>query len=386
MNLITTPSKRWHALDLLRAVMMLLGIVLHASESYTLSPNDIWPRDPAAKSVFLNYLNSLIHVFRMPVFFVMAGFFGSMLFYGRGPGAMLSNRIKRIVFPFVVFLLILHPVILLTTRFTAGAFSVTLTELSTEITFLPQITYHLWFLYYLILVTAFTFIVALIIRKAAIPKQNITAIFEWLVLRKWAGILIPGIILFLVMVYRWDYTVPTPLYFVPDFGAFLFLVQFYLFGWMLYRSNELIGTFMQYDRLFVLVSIALFTAGFFWRQWFGDIMVGVIRASIIWMFVFGFTGLFIRYGSKASASARYISDSSYWVFLIHLPFTILFPGLMAGWALPAILKFLLSLSATTVICYLSYHYAVRPTFIGKFLNGRKYPLVGGGHAALPSSS
>jgi hypothetical protein len=28
--------------------------------------------------------------------------------------------------------------------------------------------------------------------------------------------------------------------------------------------------------------------------------------------------------------------------------------------------------STSVICFVSYHYLVRGTFIGKFLNGRKY--------------
>ena len=55
----------------------------------------------------------------------------------------------------------------------------------------------------------------------------------------------------------------------------------------------------------------------------------------VWLFIFGFTGLFIRYASQHSAIMRYVSDSSYWVYLLHLPLTAFIPGLIAGIAMPA---------------------------------------------------
>ena len=41
-----------------------------------------------------------IHIFRMPIFFVMAGFFAAMLYLRRGPGGLAQNRATRIVVPF----------------------------------------------------------------------------------------------------------------------------------------------------------------------------------------------------------------------------------------------------------------------------------------------
>ena len=63
-------------LDALRAVAMLLGIVLHASLSFFPSFWIVTDRrqDPAFGIVF-----SAIHGFRMPLFFVMSGFFSAML-------------------------------------------------------------------------------------------------------------------------------------------------------------------------------------------------------------------------------------------------------------------------------------------------------------------
>ena len=101
-------------------------------------------------------------------------------------------------------------------------------------------------------------------------------------------------------------------------------------------------------------------------------LVMALNAITVWALSFGITGLFIRYGSNHSPVMRYVSDSSYWFYLIHLSLTAIIPGLMAGWNIPALLKFSIVLTISVLICWITYHYFVRTTFIGKFLNGRKY--------------
>ena len=80
----------------------------------------------------------------------------------------------------------------------------------------------------------------------------------------------------------------------------------------------------------------------------------------------------IRFFRNQSMKMRYISDASYWVYIIHLPATHFVPGLFHGVAINVFLKFIISSILVTAICFVSYHYFVRSTFIGKFLNGRKY--------------
>ena len=71
----TTTQERLHALDGLRAVMMLLGLVLHSLDSYTVTDlGGAWPFKDAATSAIADNITRFIHVFRMPVFFVLAGF------------------------------------------------------------------------------------------------------------------------------------------------------------------------------------------------------------------------------------------------------------------------------------------------------------------------
>jgi peptidoglycan/LPS O-acetylase OafA/YrhL len=130
---------------------------------------------------------------------------------------------------------------------------------------------------------------------------------------------------------------------------------------------------MQYDRLFTILGLGIFTIYFLVdRTEFSNALHASIRSLTCWFFIFGFTGMFLRYFSKHSPLMRYVSDSAYWVYLLHLPLTAFLPGLIGGWDVPAILKFTIVASGTTFICFFTYHYLVRSTFIGEFLNGRKY--------------
>ena len=98
---------RYHAFDSVRAVMMLLGIYLHAVVAY--APIGGWPYKQPELTSALNFTVILIHVFRMPVFYVMAGFFAALLYDRRGFRLTVENRVWRILIPFVVGWCIIFP-------------------------------------------------------------------------------------------------------------------------------------------------------------------------------------------------------------------------------------------------------------------------------------
>jgi peptidoglycan/LPS O-acetylase OafA/YrhL len=129
---------------------------------------------------------------------------------------------------------------------------------------------------------------------------------------------------------------------------------------------------MRYDWISTILGFTLFVYFFFMSDTFSYEVKIILKSFMVWFFIFGITGLFIRYGSRHSSRMRYISDSSYWVYLIHLSLTAIIPSFIVDWAIPSTLKFLIVLISTGIICFASYHYLVRGTFIGKFLNGRKY--------------
>ncbi|MEM1185046.1 MAG: acyltransferase family protein [Planctomycetota bacterium] len=103
-----TPALRYHDLDALRAFAMLLGIVLHVALSFVAGSG--WPVTDISEHRAYGAAVSVIHVFRMPLFFMMSGFFTAMLLSRRGIGGMVSHRKKRILVPLLIGMATVIPV------------------------------------------------------------------------------------------------------------------------------------------------------------------------------------------------------------------------------------------------------------------------------------
>ena len=379
----TTPPKteRLHSLDSLRAIMMMLGLVIHTAITYdTIEHGAEWPlKDPNYTHESMSWLFWFIHIFRMPVFFIISGFFGALLFYDKSPKIMLKNRIKRVLFPLVVFLFLLWPFILFAydyTRMTfAGVENVlneVLKDFSKISTYLPNNTFHLWFLYYLMFFVVVSFGLGILMRKFQNISSKINSFFNQILNNHMLRVIIFSVITLCILIFMNQTWVDTSTSFNPDFNTFIFYFLFYMFGWLLFKSKHLLNSFMKHDILSTILGTVIVTATHFYKDVIGDELLMASNALTVWLLSFGMIGLFIRYGSKHSSQMRYISDASYWVYLLHVVFTIFFPGIIAEFNIPAPLKVLIICSLTTIICFVSYHFLVRATFIRKFLNGRKY--------------
>ena len=89
-------DRRYYGLDALRGSMMLLGIVLHSATFYIAAPPPHLPL-PADRntSLVMDAIFAFIHSFRMPCFFVLAGFFTALLVEKRGVAGAYRNRLAR---------------------------------------------------------------------------------------------------------------------------------------------------------------------------------------------------------------------------------------------------------------------------------------------------
>jgi hypothetical protein len=103
----TSPSDRRHDLDALRASAMMLGIVYHGALSLALG-FPWFVQDPSANGAMYVF-QSWVHGFRMPLFFIISGFFTAMLWKKRGAGALVSHRFRRVFLPCLVGALTLVP-------------------------------------------------------------------------------------------------------------------------------------------------------------------------------------------------------------------------------------------------------------------------------------
>jgi glucans biosynthesis protein C len=106
-------------------------------------------------------------------------------------------------------------------------------------------------------------------------------------------------------------------------------------------------------------------------------------AVMMWSLVFLTIGVFQKLCSRPNAFVCYVADSSYWMYLIHLPVVVWLQVAVAELPLHWSLK-LAGISAITIaISLLTYDLFVRSTFIGWVLNGRRrervmVPLIFGG--------
>lgn len=402
------PGRKLHALDNLRAAMMWLGIVLHVSVIYMSRPSPLPWHDDLSTSV-ADLLVAVIHAFRMPLFFILAGFFVSALVQHRGLAGMVHNRLRRLGLPFVVFwppllavsallgLLFLH-------RMAHGTWGV-------DRSLLPHgpnapkgpPTMHLWFLWMLLWLAVFTPVVWAAARALPGGVQKALGRFA-----AWLGGSALGVVA-LTLPLAWigahyDHGIVTPSgSFLPPLAEWLHNGLFYGFGLCLYTQRmDLMVRYARHWPVLAGLGLVCFLITAFLSEVlaqpeasafalvlvtgaFTEILAEPVSATrhlqfwmalaynaASWLWSFALIGLFLRHFGQPRAWLAYLADSSYWVYLVHLPLTIGFGALLYGVPIPVLAKMALNVLATTALCLASYHLCVRFTAVSQWLNGRRH--------------
>lgn len=383
----TSPkTERIFALDTLRAIMMLLGIVLHSAVTHAsgLMP---WPIKAPDHNLAFAILVDFIHLFRMPIFFVVSGFFAALLLFERGKRNMILNRIKRILFPFIVAMILIIPLVTLSGMFSYKIFEgeqviffSLLQDFFQRIISRVPSTAHLWFLYYLGMYCLVYWIFYSSLGRMTVVKgilNSSATFFSKIYSSIWLLIFFIVITFFAFLIMDTT-SIKTSTSIIPDTGTFLMYLIFFGFGWALYGERKKLNRFQQNINLFLGISILLF--GFRWliyieifeQTLWTKYYLMAINSLITWMLIFGITGLFLKHLNKRSKWGRYVSDASYWIYLVHLPITLFLPGVFFQLGIPGYLSFILTMFITGILCTVSYDLFVRTGTIGLFLNGRKY--------------
>ena len=100
-------------------------------------------------------------------------------------------------------------------------------------------------------------------------------------------------------------------------------------------------------------------------------LVLLLKATCAILFSYGFIGLSeAKFGSD-SHTWRWLSDSAYWIYLVHLPIVTTITFAMFSISIPVEIKFILSIVMTSVIGVVTYKYLVRGTVVGLLLNGKR---------------
>ena len=103
-------------------------------------------------------------------------------------------------------------------------------------------------------------------------------------------------------------------------------------------------------------------------------LISLYSSLFAWLMIFGLIGLFRKMFSQENKKVRFVSDSSYWLYIAHLPLIQIIQFWVSEWPLPSLIKLILVCIFTTVLLLLSYRYFIRYTPVGTLLNGKRFKI------------
>lgn len=374
-------ESRLHYMDNLRAIIMTLGVFFHAALAYSPALHGVWFSADQVNSPIMDHLVAFTHQFRMPLFFVIAGFFAALLVERRGTGGMLKNRSLRVLLPFVIF----WPLVTLGIILPIGWALTQVQNPSPLLQFIavmqnqpdapqpPPTAAHLWFLYYLM----FFYLLTWVARTLLPVKLGEKLLHLHPLVLVWV---LPLFLLPALALARLPF--PAPDSFLPQLWALLFFGSFFAFGYLLHRSSSLVDYFARRWHWLILAGLLAYIpfhafspaqVGFEPANlsWLEKLMLMLSTAAMsVWLSLAGLA--FARTClNQRSGFMRFLSDASYWIYIVHLPILLAIQywslDQSGGW----LYKYTLSVSLTLLICVVSYLLLVRWTPLGWMLNGRR---------------
>jgi len=398
-------NSRLDYLDATRAFALVLGIVFHAGMSF-LPFFCGWAVQDVSTSQAVAVFFTTSHIFRMETFFLLAGLLGHVTYHRKGTGSFVRSRLLRIVLPFLLGWFILRP--LLVSGWTMGSASLrgsydfwaAIRGGFGTLSGLPSGLFtgtHLWFLYYLAMVTGLT----LALREVAVATglwrvataRRADSVVAWLARSRLSLPLFAVPTAFaLWFMHYWGMETPDQTL-LPRLPVLSVYWGFFAFGWMLGRQTGLIPQFARLTTVRWLIAATgiaiVLSMGRFQldpgNPRYAEAHVAYLLgyALAMWSLVFLTIGVFKRLCSRPNPAIRYLADSSYWLYLVHLPIVVWLQVATAEVPLHWSLKLGLISTLTIAVGLFTYDLFVRSTFIGWVLNGRTRDrvlpsLLGGG--------
>jgi peptidoglycan/LPS O-acetylase OafA/YrhL len=385
-------NRRYYGLDALRGGMMLLGILLHGTTFYLSDPPPLMaglPLDPH-RSYLFDLIFHFIHSFRMPLFFVLAGFFAALLVEKRGMWGTYRDRTARIVAPLAASIVTILPltIIVMLDVMVAARFGViealpdraVVRRIGDEMRAAgatvgePSIL-HLWFLLYLcyfyLLMPACAWLVKSSLRVEGGVKRFLASPLAIVFFGLYtAATLWP---------FRGGQLHEGFLFLKPHVPSMVYYGSFFVFGYCFHHYRDVLKAFVRWAAAGAVMAAVLFPLSLWLSH--RDTQSGASHLAAViahgfctWAIIYAFTGAMLRFFDRESPWILYISQSAYWVYLVHMFFICVAALLLIPYDLPAIAKYAIVVSFATVCCFATYHYFVQRTWVSRFLNGKRFDL------------
>jgi glucans biosynthesis protein C len=389
-------EERIHALDAVRAFALLLGVFFHAAMSFI----DVeveslnWAIADGSQSDALVIFVGVSHLFRMSLFFFIAGYFAHLVYHRRGAAAFVENRAVRIVVPFIVGWCVIAPLLRIIWRWgqarSGGEIAMGLWPSQEQWLSGSVNLTHLWFLYYLMLIyvlfVGLRHVTAERLDRSGNFRRGIDGILRTLIDRRLAPVVLSLPVAFAgAFEPSWNAGagMPTPdRSLIPELIPIVGYGAVFATGWIFRRSSDLLQLVTARVKSSLWLTLVSLLSTSVLATVLGtqpNLLPGLMRfltaiaaTSLMWYFNLALIGYALKRFAAPSPTTRYVADASYWIYIAHLPVVCALQVLVAHWPLHWTIKYPFIVTVAFVLLFASYHLLVRYSFIGAVLNGRKY--------------
>jgi len=303
-------SNRIYYMDAMRGILMMLGLVYHSAKTF--STRQDWIIYSEHTTFVADIIIQMIHIFRMPTFFIISGYFAALTLQKYGIQKFLKIRISRIILPLIVTALTLNSL---------QAYLLTQTgwmefELSSYLLKGQWVT-HLWFLFNLVIYFLFYLLLFTLfgVKLEGLIK-NIDIFLEKFPFTLILLVYLPVIIIALLAIGQ-----IYPIYHIIKTSLVFNYLPFFLFGVLLQYSDNLLEKFSNYPPLVSLMVTVITGIIVYKIHHFDSFIWTLIKAYILSVSMWFSTSLcfflFKKFTNRASVLFKYLSDISYTVYLFH---------------------------------------------------------------------
>jgi glucans biosynthesis protein C len=307
------------------------NVLLHVLVPFMITRTGMWPlKYQNGTNQIPDTIIFIIHLFNMPMFFLMAGFFALFLFNKLGMKGFIYNRWRKIALPFLIAWFVLIPIVIfyfpignsIEYKWNGWEWSNWLHEWIKLFKTNHLLIGHLWFIDYLL----FYYFIFIAINR--IPSLN-----KWILLAlpKIHPLTIAGISILLLSLCTYtakDNLIRNPLTATPETSSFLYYFICFCWGWWLYYHIKTPSRIWNRRWLLTIAAIAFALPT--------GVMLGLQNIQhekdIVWMplsisigsaiAVIFATAAFYAWMNNPNQKPKFpkwVINSTFWVYLVHLP-------------------------------------------------------------------
>ncbi|MBT8472269.1 MAG: acyltransferase family protein [Marinicaulis sp.] len=362
-----SDSKTYYSdLDVARGVLMALGVVLHTANVF--APGSAAPIQSPSSNIAFLYLSDAIHLFRMPAFFAVSGFFCWMSLKHYSADRFLRLRSKRILIPLVA------------TAVTFNAVEIWLRSnggdrlLSAYLT--GEWVLHLWFLIVVFIYFLLSAGVSFLIAKFSFSAPPVIAkMFNWGLRQPIVIVFLGALIAYLPLAMgKLTSGVVYPEYlFGVSFYTVLEYSPFFIFGALLNYFPAALDEWRRYSHgkaLFFLAAIIFIPIAVHKELVSENLAVGIWGAGA-WIATLNIFGLFSVLLGRLNVDSKFFAEPAYTIYLAHHLLVFVIGSSVLKLAAPIVVQFVfivvIILGITLVF---HFHVVRRIPFLRLMYNGK----------------